>query len=320
MKRRELLGGTAAMVAVAGEPARSQAMRRVGVVTPSQSQWQAATFQDALAELGYRSGSNLTIEVASADNRLERLPILAAELVATAPDVIVAVNTPGTRAAMQATSRIPIVSAMVADPVMLGIVSNIARPEANVTGVANMATDITSKRVALLKEAVPGARRFALFAHPDEPIVAPQVEDVARTAAILGIEYRTFLVRTVEDLQAGLGAAVDWRADAVVRLAGQGYTLGPDTGRLATQRGLPSMLMERRDVEAGGLMSYFADHYELWRRVAVYVDRLLRGATPASLPFELPSRFELILNQATARTLNVVFPLSLLARANEIID
>ena len=264
MRRRQFLRGVAGAVATWPYHARAQQMQRVAVLTPSHSQWQPRTFRDALSELGYRENFNLRLEVISAESQLDRLPELATELVASAPDVIVAVNTPGTRAAMAATAKIPIVSAIIADPVLLGVVGNIARPEANVTGIANMATDITSKRVALLKEAIPSARRFALFGHPDEPVVVSQVQDVERSTALLGIEHRTFLMRTPEDLWRGLQSAVDWKTDAIVRLAGQGFSLGPDTGRLATERGLPSMLMQKRDVEAGGLMSYFADHRELW--------------------------------------------------------
>ena len=209
---------------------------------------------------------------------------------------------------------------IVADPVFLGFVTNIARPEANVTGVANMAADITSKRIALLKEIVPSARRFALFTHPDEPIVALQLQDIERSAPTLGIEYRAFPMRTTQDLQTALQSAIEWKAQAVVRLAGQGFALGADTGRLATVRGLPSMLLQKRDVEAGGLMSYFADHRELWRRIAAQVDRLLKGASPRELPFELPTRFELVVNLKTAQALGVTMSPSLIARADEIIE
>lgn len=320
MRRREFLGFAGGALAGWAFDAGAQHMRRVAVLTPSQTQWQPRTFRDALGELGYREGINLQIEVVSSENQLERLPKLAADVVARAPDVIVAVNTPGTQAAIAATVRIPIVSAIVADPVFLGFVRNIARPEANVTGVANMAADITSKRIALLKEAIPSARRFALFAHPDEPIVAPQVQDVERSSASLGIEHETFPMRTLEDLQRALQLAVEWKADAVVRLAGQGFALGAATGRLATERGLPSMLMQKQDVAAGGLMSYFADHRELWRRIAVYVDRILKGSAPGELPFELPTRFELILNMKTAKSLGLVIPVSLVARADEVIE
>lgn len=328
MKRRQFLGLTAGVLAGSAVDAKSQQLaqqsaqqlRRVAVLTPSQSQWQPRTFRDALGELGYREGINLRINVFSAENQFDRLPGLAAQIVADAPDVIVAVNTPGTRAAISATATIPIVSAIVADPVFLGFVKNLARPEANVTGVANMATDLTSKRIALLKEAAPSARRLALFAHPEEPIVDLQVQDVERSAAALGIEHRTFPMRTLEDLQQALQAATDWKADAVVRLAGQGFALGAVTGRLSTERGFPSMLTQKGDVEAGGLMSYFADHRELWRRIAVSVDRLLKGAAPRDLPFELPTRFEFVLNLKTAKALGLAVPPSLVARADEVVE
>jgi putative ABC transport system substrate-binding protein len=245
---------------------------------------------------------------------------LADGVVATGPDVIVAVNTPGTRAAMSATSTIPIVSAAVADPVFLGIVANIAKPDGNVTGVANLGADLTSKRIALLKEIVPSARRIALFMHPDEPINTLQTQDVERSSAALDIESKSFPMRTSEDLQQGLQEAIQWKAHAVVRLAGQGFALGAETGRLATENNLPSMLLQRRDVEAGGLMSYFADHQELWRRIAAQVNRILKGTPPRALPFELPTRFELTVSLKVSKSLGLTVPPSLLARADEVIE
>jgi putative ABC transport system substrate-binding protein len=319
MRRRDFLGFAAGML-TCGSDAYAQQVHRVAILTPSQTQWQPRTFRDALREIGYRENVNLTIDVATAENELDRLPKLAASLLASNPDVIVAVNTPGTRAAMSATSTIPIVSAAVADPIFLGIVSNIAKPAGNVTGVANLAADITSKRIGLLKELIPSARRIALFMHPDEPITALQIHDAEKNAGALGIEPKAFSMRTVDDLQQGLRDAVLWNAQAVVRLAGQGFALGADTGRLATDQGLPSMLLQRQDVEAGGLMSYFADHRELWRRVAAQVDRILRGTPPRELPFELPTRFELVVNVKTGKRLGLVVPPSLLARADEVVE
>ena len=152
------------------------------------------------------------------------------------------------------------------------------------------------------------------------PIVALQMRDIERSASALGIEYRAFPMRTAEDLQRNLQLAVEWNAQAVVRLAGQGFALGSETGRLATERGLPSMLLQKRDVEAGGLMSYFADHRELWRRIAAHVDRLLKGASPRELPFELPTRFELFVNLKTARALGITVSPLLIARADEVIE
>jgi putative tryptophan/tyrosine transport system substrate-binding protein len=320
MKRRDFLGFAGGALIGSSVGAYAQKIYRIAVLTPAQTQWQPGTFRQALQEFGYREGTNLKIDVASGENEFDRLPGLAAGLVAAGPDVIVAVNTPGTRAAMSATSTIPIVAAAVADPVSLRIVGNIARPDGNVTGVANLATDLTSKRIALLKEIIPSARRIALFMHPDEPITAPQVKDAEQSAAALGIEPMAFPMRTAEDLQKGLEAAIAWKAQAVVRLAGQGFALGPETGRLATEKNLPSMLQQRRDVEAGGLMSYFADQREHWRRVAAQVDRVLRGAPPRDLPFELPTRFELVISLKAGKTLGLNVPPSLLARADEVIE
>ena len=325
MRRREflgILGGAGALPLTArAQEARPQQMYRVAILTPSQTQWQPKIFRDTLTELGFREGVNLRIDVVSAENQMERLPRLAEELSQASPDVIVAVNTPGTRAAAKSTGSIPIVSAVVADPVMLGFVKSLARPEGNITGIANMASDITSKRIALLKEVVPSARRFALFMHPDEtPVVSLQLRDIEATAASLGVEYRGFPMRTMEDLESALRMATEWNAHAVVRLAGQGFALGAATGRLATELGLPSMLMQKSDVEAGGLMSYFADHREIWRRVATHVGRILKGATPRDLPFELPTRFELVINLKTAKALGLQVSPSLLARADEVIE
>lgn len=320
MRRRDFLGIAGGALIGGSTGAVAQQVYRVAVLTPSQAQWQPGYFRDALQELGYREGGNLKIDVISAENDLDRLPKLALDLVSSAPQVIVAVNTPGTRAAMTATTTIPIVSAAVADPVFLGIVGNIAKPEGNVTGVANLGGDLTSKRIALLKEIVPSARRIALFVHPDEPITAFQVRDADANSTTLGIEPKVFPMRNLTDLQAAVREAMQWNADAIVRLAGQGFALGADTGRLATDNGLPSMLLQRRDVEAGGLMSYYSDRRELWRRVAAQVDRLLKGTSPRDLPFELPTRFELVINLKTASALKLNVSASLLARADEVID
>jgi putative ABC transport system substrate-binding protein len=183
-----------------------------------------------------------------------------------------------------------------------------------------MARDITTKRVALLREAAPSARRFALFMHPDELIVEPQLRDIESSAPTLGIEYRTFPMRMAPDARTALGLAREWGADAVMQLAGQGMTLGTEVGRLATEFRLPSMLQFRKQVEAGGLMSYFSDFSALWPRVAVYVDRILRGATPQDLPFEFPTRFELVINLKTAKALGINIPPPLLAYADEVIE
>jgi putative ABC transport system substrate-binding protein len=323
MRRREFIGlvsCAAAWPIAAKAQQASNRGQRVGVLVPSQTQWPPGVFRDALAELGFREGGSFQIQVVSAENQLERLPQLAGELVKSQPDVIVAVNTPPTLAALKATSDIPIVSAVVADPVALGIVKNLARPEGNVTGIANMASDLTSKRIALLKEIAPAMRRVALFMHPDDQVTPLQLRDVEGAAASLAIEYKGFPMRSATELEEGFKNAIAWNAHGVVRLAGQGFTLGAATGRRATELGLPSMLLQRSDVEAGGLMSYFADHRELWRRAAIQVARLLRGASPRDLPFELPTRFELTINLKSAKALGLNVAATLIARADDVIE
>jgi putative tryptophan/tyrosine transport system substrate-binding protein len=321
MLRRDfmrLVSGFVALPAVArAQQARTQ---RIVIFAASQAQWLPAMFRGALAEAGYAEGRNVLIDVVSAEGQLDRLPILAEELVRLRPDAIVAVNTPPTLAAMKATFDIPIVSAAVSDPVALGVVKNLARPEANVTGVANMASDITTKRIALLIEMVPTARRIALFMHPDDQATPLQLRDVENSAASLAIEHRVFPMRTVSDLEESLKSAVVWNAQGIVRLAGQGFTLGAATGRRATDLGIPSMLLQRSDVEAGGLMSYFADQRALWSRVGIQVSRVLKGASPRDLPFELPTRFELVINLKTAQALRLDVPATLVARADDVIE
>jgi putative tryptophan/tyrosine transport system substrate-binding protein len=316
-----LLAASVLTSALCGSPvAHAQQMQRVVVLTPSATQWQPGIFRETLRGLGYQESGNLQIDVISANDDLDRLRKLAEDTVRTAPDVIVAISTPGTKAAADATGTIPIVSAQVGDPVLLGFVKSIARPDRNITGVANMATDITSKRIALLKEVAPTVRRLAVFLHPDEPISVPQVQDIEASAGRLGIEFRTYPMRTEDDLRSAMRLAVEWKADAVVRLAGQGFPLGAATGKLAMEHRLPSMLLQKRDVEAGGLMSYFADQSDIWRRVAGHVDRLLKGAAPRDLPFELPTRFEFVVSLKTAKALGLEVPSSVLARADDVIE
>ncbi len=210
--------------------------------------------------------------------------------------------------------------AMVGDPIGLGFVTSLARPTGNVTGVSNMMGELASKRLALLREAVPGATRVALLYHPDEPIVAPQVRDLEAVGPRLGVRFRRLAVRTADDLARAVDAAVEWRADALLRLAGQATTLGVQTAQLALERRLPSMLVTAREVEAGALMSYYAADAAAYRRVADYVHRILQGSAPRDLPVERPTRYELVVNGRTARALGLVLPPSLLTQADRVID
>jgi putative ABC transport system substrate-binding protein len=258
--------------------------------------------------------------IRSADAKLEQLPQLAAELVHTKVDVIVAINTPGSRAAIDATKEIPIVMGIVGNPVATGFVSNLARPGGNVTGISNMSGDLASKRLEILKEAVPAVRRVAVLFNSDDPVTAPQIRETEHAAPQLAVEVRFFPVRNQEMLSSAFKELSDWHADGLLWLAGQAQAFMERTIGLAAKHRLPSMLPLLNDVRAGGMISYYPDHRELFRRVAVYVDKILKGATPADLPVQQPTKFYLVINLNTAKALGLTVPPALLARADEVIE
>lgn len=235
-------------------------------------------------------------------------------------DVIVAINTPGARAAIQATKQIPIVISIVGDPVATGFVTNLARPGGNVTGISNMTGELASKRISLLKELMPVTKRIGVLFNPVDPITVPQIRDAERGAPQLGIEARMFPVKAPSDLPATFEQMLAWRADAAVWLSGQSIAFQPATIELTTRHRLPVMVLQRGDVEAGGLISYFPDNGELFRRTAMYVDRILKGTKPGDLPVEQPTKFELAINVKTARALGLAVPPSLLLRADRVVE
>ena len=299
-----------------------QAVQTVGVLTPQRLEQQAGypTFLETLRLLGYQEGSNLQVLVRSADGKLDRLPALAADLVAARPDVIVALNTPGTRAAIQATKQIPIVMTSVGDPVGSGFVSNLARPGGNVTGISNVVAELASKRLALLKEAVPGARRIAAMFNPDDPVTVPQLRDAERAAPVLKIEIRFFPVRAIGNLPETFKQILAWRADAALWILGQQQAFQTGSIELAASHRLPLMVGAGQNVEAGGLISYISDPVERYRRTAVYVDRILKGAKPGDLPVEQPTKFELAINLKTAKALGLAILPSLLTQADRVVE
>jgi putative ABC transport system substrate-binding protein len=299
---------------------QAQKIYRVGVLTPSASQWQPTVFREAMRDLGYRESANLTIKVRDAGARLEVLPQLAMDLVRDNVDVIVAINTPSTRAAIGATRTIPIVMSVVGDPLATGFVTNLSRPGGNVTGVSNLNREITAKRLQLLKEAVPAVTRVAVLFHPDDPISGPQVEDTKAAASQLGVEPKFFAVRDAEELPGTFAAMIDWRAQAILRLAGQAFPLSRPTVELALKHHLPTMMLTKQEVNLGGLLSYDSDRAELFRHTALFVDKILKGANPGELPVEQPRKFELAINLKTAKALGLTVPSSLLLRADRVIQ
>jgi len=292
----------------------------VGVLTPHREDRAFPVFFATLRQLGYHEGRNLRLLVRSAEWKHERLPALAAEIVQARVDVIVAINTPGARAAIQATSHIPIVISIVGDPIGNAFVSNLARPGGNVTGISNMTGELASKRLSILKELVPGTKRVAVLLNPVDPVTVPQMRDTERAAPVLGIEVRFFPVKAAKDLPETFKHLLAWRADAALWLSGQANAFQPGTIELAARQRLPVMVSQRGDVEAGGLISYFPDHAELFRRTAMHVDRILQGAKPGDLPVEQPKKFELAINLKTARALGLAVPPSLLLLADRVVE
>lgn len=292
---------------------------KVGVLTPAERQWEGAAFREGLRELGYIEGGNIAIDVRSAEGRLEQMPGMAAMLIKSGVDVVIAVNAPGTRAAIEATKSIPIVMTAIGDPIGLGFVKSLAQPGGNVSGLSNMTGDLAGKRLQMLREAVPAAKRIAVMTHPDEPIVPIQLRDLQASAPALGVRLEIVPLRQVSELEPAFRRILDWRAQAILRLAGQAITFGRPTAELALKYRLPSMLLVKEDVEAGALMSYSTDHKALFRRAAFYVDRILKGANPADLPVEQPTKFELIINLKTAKQIGVTIPPQVLARADRVI-
>jgi putative ABC transport system substrate-binding protein len=264
------------------------------------------------------------IEYRDAEGKRERLPALAAELVALKVDVIVVTSTPAGLAARQATRTIPIVLGWVVDPVGSGLVTSLARPGGNVTGLSSLARELVGKRLELLKQAVPGVSRIAVIWHPGDygertESEMHNAEDVA--ARTLGVRRQVLEARGPEDFDRAFSDIARARADAVVVQSTNVFFI--ERRRLvdlAAKNRLPAMYPTREFVDAGGLMSYAANTADLLRRAATYVDKILKGAKPANLPVEQPTKFELVINLKTAKVLGLTIPPSLLQRADQVIE
>jgi putative ABC transport system substrate-binding protein len=323
MRRREfigLLGGMLTMWPIPGRAQQQAGLPVIGILTPHLLDPDFPGLVEQLRELGYEDGRTIRLLVRSADAKLERLPQLAAELVAAKVDVIVAINTPGSRAAINASTEIPIVMGVVGNPVATGFVSNLARPGGNVTGISNLSGELASKRLQVLKEVVPAARRIAVMFNPDDPVTAPQIQDTQHAARQLELEARFFPVRNQATLSSSFKDLTDWHAGAALWLAGQAHVFVQGTIELAISHRLPTMVTLANDVRAGGLISYYPDHRELFRRVAIYVDKILKGAKPGDLPVEQPTKFRLVINNKTAKAIGLTIPESFLLRADEVIE
>jgi len=328
LKRREfitLLGGAAAawpLAAGAQQPAGK--VWRIGMLETVSRPLNAANFaafQKGLRELGYVEGQNLLIEYHSADGRAERFPDLASELVRLKVDAIVTRGTPAVLAAKHATTVIPIVMAAIGEPLVTGAVANLARPGGNVTGLSSFATELAPKRVELMKEMIPGITRVAGLFNMSNPVVRPEWEAAKAAALSLGIELYLLDVRNSQAISRAFGAEIRQRADALlVSLDGLIQENQANILDLVASRQLPAMFPSREFVDGGGLVTYGVSYPPLYYRAASFVDKIFKGAKPADLPVEQPTKMELIINLKTARTLGLEVPPTLLARADEVIE
>jgi len=326
VKRRDfitLLGGAAAAWPLAARAQQQAKLPTIGLWGPSTlsaASQRVARFVQRLRELGWTEGRTVTIEYRWAEGRNERAAEIAAEFVRLKVDVIVAQGTPSVIAAKQATSVIPIVFAAVGDPVGSGLVASLSRPGGNVTGLSTQQTDTASKRIELFREMVPGLRRLAIMGNVGNPAVELELSEVQSTARAFGLEATAFELLRAEDIAPAFDA-LKGRADALY-VCGDPlvFTNRIRVNTLAQGARLPTMYLLGEYVEAGGLMSYGPSVPDLYRRAADFVDKIPRGAKPADIPVEQPTKFDLIINITTAKALGLEIPPTLLARAEEVIE
>ncbi len=319
------LGGAAAAVpsllwplaARAQQPAKAP---RIGFLGLAAELSGGEALRAGLRDLGYVEGTNVVIAWRWAE-KADQLPELAAELVRMHVDVIVAPASTSVAAARQATTTIPIVFAVHADPVGLGHVASLARPNGNITGMSMLLTELAAKGLEMMTEAVPHARRIGVLWNPTTPSHLRALDAIEAAGEKLGVELRMVPAQAFEDLDGALATMTRERAGGLLAVAsplfvGQGGPLAA----LALKHRLPGMFPFKENAEAGGLMSYGADRSDLYRRAAVYVDKILKGAKPADLPVEQASKYELVINLKTAKALGLELPPALVARADKVIE
>jgi putative ABC transport system substrate-binding protein len=323
MDRRRFLmtsvAGALAAPGAAGTQPRAK-LRRIGFLRSGQPppSWVKA-LQQGLRDLGYVEGESIVVEVRFTDRSPEKLSELAAELLRLNVDIIVASGTPAALAAKELTRTVPIVVVGVNDPVGTGLVKELSRPGGNITGLTNQTPDLAMKRVQLLKEIIPQLARLAVLGNPTHPAFASQVKTIKTGVQGLGGQVEVIAVREPNDFEAAFKIARTAQAllqiDDVLLTTHRARLL-----ELTAQNRLPAIYGFREFVDAGGLMAYGVNFPDMYRRAASYVDKILKGAKPANLPIEQPTKFELIINQKTAKALGLTIPPSLLLRADQVIE
>ena len=271
----------------------------------------------ALRDVGYTEGRNILLEIRSAEGNADLLIERAAELIRLKVDIIVAFQTPAATAAKQATGEIPIVMALVGDPLGAGLVASYAKPGGNVTGIAAGSTEVVGKTVELIREVLPSARRFAVLANETDPFTKPFLAAIGLGARSAGMEMETVMARPGQPLDEAFESIAAKRVNAVVI---QGSMVRKEAVELAMKHRLPPFGISRELPATGGLMGYFANFAEMYRDTAVYIDKILKGAKPFDLPVNFPTKFELVINLKAAKVLGLVVPPTLLARADEVIE
>ena len=313
-----------APLAAAAQPAGK--VPRVGYLTAGSHadpgrQRRFEAFRQGLRDLGYVEGQNIAIESRWAEGKDDRYPALAANLVRLKVDVIVAVGGAASRAAQQATRTIPIIMSLVNDPVGSGLVSSLARPGGNVTGISLMAPDLVGKQLAMLREMVPNVSRMALLRNPANPASAPQLREAEAAALGLGLRLQSLEAQVPQEIDRAFAAMTRERAGALVVLTDSIFTnQRRQIAELAAERRLPAVYGNSEHTEVGGLVAYSANFLDLERRAATFVDKILKGAKPADLPIEQPAKLELVINLKTAKALGLTIPQSLLQRADQVIE
>ena len=295
---------------------------RIGFLSPTSASSnvdRVEALRAGLRDLGYVEGKNLIIEFRWAEGKFDRLPELAAELVRLNVDVIVTVSTPGIRAAKNATTTIPIVMATSGDPVGFGFVASLARPGGNITGSSNFSPELSAKRLELLKEVVPRIRRVAVLFNPDNSINARNLPEMEQTAKALKMLLQRFEVRKADEFKNAFSAMTKQRVDAVALPDDDFVSVnGSRIAELAAKQRLPSV-GRKEFAEDGGLIGYGVNFLDLYRRAAIFVDKILKGRKPADLPVEQPMKFEFVANLKTAKQIGVTIPQWTLMKADKVI-